>query len=114
MGLRALKRAGVATSRDELKLKLRRFSAESPFIDGISCAPGGLGYYMCAPPDMEGEVAEGFMMQELDAVQFYLTHRDGDPTRLFTEPVLPQFPELPAPITVIWSAGETSPVAHGH
>jgi hypothetical protein len=114
MILKALQRAGVATSRDYLTLKLRRFEEGSPIVDGIFSAPGGLGYFMFAPPDMRAAEAESFMRKELNAVPFFHTHRDGDATRLFIEPVLPRFPELPMPVTVIWSAGEISPVSHGH
>ena len=113
--LRVLKKIGLETPRDALVIKLRRFDEDAPFADGIFAAPEALGYLLYAPPDMSRAEVTNFMIDYLDLVALYRTECDGDPSRLFTGPVLPRFPELPEPVTVLWSAEDgIVPVFHGH
>jgi hypothetical protein len=113
--VQAMQEAGVTISRETLAVKLRRFHDDSPFVDGIFAGPDALGYLIYAPPDMDATEAENFMFHSLDPMPFYQTHCDGDARRLFTGAVLPEFEELPDPVTVIWSAADgVIPVYHGH
>ena len=113
--LRALGKIGVEIPRGALVLKLRRFDEKSPFVDGVFSGPNALGYLLYAPCDMTSAEVERFMFDYVNPVPFYLAHRDGDPEHVFMGHVLPGFPGLPPPLTVVWSAENGSvPVIHGH
>lgn len=102
--LRALRSAGTPTTRDALHLLLRRFDAACPFMDGIFVGPDVRGYFLYAPADMRPAEVEGFLIANLNLVPFFQTQVDGDITRLFSESVLPIFPELPEATISRWSA----------
>lgn len=102
--LRALRTAGVPTMRGDLRLLARRFGAEYAVVDGIFAGPCGRGYFMYGPTDMRRGDVEIFLIGNLNLVPFFLAHADGDNSRLFSEDVLPSFPEFPAPIISLWSA----------
>jgi hypothetical protein len=113
--LRALKKVGLEARRETLRLKLRRYCDEGPFADGIfSAGEGTCGVLLYGPKELNCPQIEQFLIQNLDVVPFFLTYKDGNSERLFSEPVLPEFPELPTPVTVLWTANGgvvTAPMA---
>ncbi len=113
--LGALRKSGVATTRENLMLSLRRFHPDSPYTDGVFVSPEALGYFMYAPPEMPKREIESFLQDYINLIPFYLASCDGDLSRIFSESVLPPFPELPPPITTLWSGDEeNAPIAHAH
>ena len=109
--LRALRQARTPTTREALRLMVRRYHAESPFSDGIFAGPDVRGYFLYTPPDVLPPVVDGFLIASLNLVPFFRVHTDGDLSSLFVGDVLPKFPELPEPITILWSAESgTTPV----
>jgi hypothetical protein len=112
--LSALKMQCLETKREDLVLKLRRFCEDGPIADGIFVTDEVLGYFVYAPPELGRNEIEMVMRDCLNLVPFYLTIRDGDLSRILSGPVLPQYPEMPPPITVTWSEAEGEAlIAHG-
>jgi hypothetical protein len=107
--LKALSQAGLPAQRDDLMLKVRWMGGAVVF-DGLLLTPAALAYFYFADPDVGRREAEEFMFYGLDCEQFYLTHRDGDPTRLFKLDVLPQPPDCLNLTEQLWSA-ETGSIA---
>jgi hypothetical protein len=113
--LRALKKIGLENRRDALRLKLRRFSEDGSFADGIfATSEGACGVFLYGPKELNRAQVDGYLMQNLNIVPFFRTDRDGNTDRLFVEPVLPEFPELPQPLAVLWTAtGGVVPALQG-
>jgi hypothetical protein len=103
--LRALTKVGLEPQREFLRLKLRRYCPKGPFADGVFAAGGGTcGVLLYGPKQLTATQTDDFLLQNLNVVPFFHVYRDGNTDRLFTDPVLPLYPELPTPLTVEWSA----------
>ena len=112
--LTALRKSKIVTTREELTLLLRRFREDTAYTDGVFVAPGACGYFFYAPSEMRRREVEEFLHNFVDLVPFYLTHCDGDLSRVLSGAVLPLMPELPTPIIEVWSGAEVdAPIAHG-
>jgi hypothetical protein len=107
--LKALRQAGLPTQRDDLLLKVRWMEGTAAF-DGLFLTPKAVAYFYFGAPHVRRKEAEEFMAVGLDNRQFFLTHRDGDPTRLFKMDVLPPQTDLFNLTTQLWSA-ETGIIA---
>jgi hypothetical protein len=107
--LKALGQAGLPTQRDDLLLKSRWMEGVAAF-DGLLLTPKALAYFYFGAPHVRRREAEEFMVVGLDTRQFFLAHRDGDPTRLFKMDVLPPQTDLFNLTTQLWSA-ETGIIA---
>lgn len=113
---RSLKALGLHPEREKLRLKLRSFGHGLPYADGVfSDGNGSHGFILYAPPNMDPSEVNSYIFHTLDSVPFFRAHIDNSPERLFTDPVLPLYPELPPPSTIEWTSRTgVTPVLHGH
>ena len=109
--IQALDKAGLRPDRAAMRLRLRRFGDGIPFADGIfddGC--GSFGMLLYAPSVLPPAEIDGMLFHHLNLVPFYKVHTGASADLLFTEPVLPDYPELPEPVMVMWPAEDTIPV----
>ncbi len=113
---RSLGNVGLKPERDKLRFKVRRFGQGLPFTDGIfSDGDDSFGFFLYGPKSVRRAEVDRFLFETLDSVLCYRAFEERSPDILFEAPVLPIYPELPPPLTVIWSVQDGCvPVEHGH
>ena len=112
---RSLGNAGLKPERQNLRLKVRCFGQGLPFTDGIFAdGDESFGYFLYGPRSVSRAVVDRFLFETLDNLIIYRAFEDRSPDILFEAPVLPVYPELPPPVTVVWSCDGCVPVEHGH
>lgn len=111
----ALMRSGARVNSQTFKLRLRRFAPNGPFADGVFIVDRKVfGVVLYGPEELTAAAVDQFMFQHVNAIPFFIAHRDGDVERLLTEPILPDYPELPEPIEDLWPTVATAaPVQEG-
>ena len=112
---RSLRNAGLKPGKEKLLLKVRRFGQGLPATDGIFAdGDESFGFFLYGPKNQTKSEIDQFLYETLDNVTFYRAFQARSPDILFKAPVLPVYPELPPPVTVVWSCNGCVPVEHGH
>jgi len=107
----ALNMAGLRPDRAAMRLRLRRFGEGIPFADGIfgdGC--GSFGMLLYAPSTLRRAEIESHLFRHLNLVPFFKVHNGCSADLLYSEPILPDYPELPEPVMVMWPAENSIPV----
>ena len=108
--VRALNEVGLHPDRSAMRLRLRSFGKGLPFADGIfSDGRGSFGMLLYGPSALRPGEIDAFLLHNFNLVPFFRAHTGGSTDLLFTETVLPAYPELPTPVMVMWPAEDPIP-----